>query len=417
MPRITVKILSLLALCLSTSVLYAGVKFEPLTLEQALKKAEQEDKLVFVDTYATWCAPCKIMDRELAKQKVGAYFNRDFINIKIDMDGSQGAIMQNTYGVVWLPTLLILDVSGEMLLKLDKVVSSDELLDYASRVRKSGIAIGSRGIHSSPFSLGSASSSDVQQDYNPEEKEEVIYIYDERESSGRPHIMYHEAYLHIQLMDGKHDRVVKKYLSTQTDWSTEKNVKFIFDFMDDVNSELFEYFINHKDRFEEVLGREKVVENLGHLINQRIEHGFPRPTLGEYIELYKYLDPKSGEQIAYQRYLYKMLEEGQDLAFIKAAGTYTKEVNPFDHQIMYQLASLRNNRSDAESFLEDNLFLMQNAVILSPEESTYSYLLSVLFLEKGDKESAIGSLKNALLHAPEELKNRYKIELTKLEGS
>lgn len=394
----------------------AGIRFERLTLDQALEKAKQENKLIFIDTYASWCAPCKIMDRVFAKEDVGNYFNDEFINVKIDMDGSQGPVMLSTYGVVWLPTLLILDQSGETLMKLDKVVSSAELIDYASEARRNRIAIDRRGLNSTPFSQGSTVSKKYE-DYNPQDKEEVIYVYDERESSGRPHIMYHEAYLHLQLMDGKHERVVNKYLSTQTDWSTEKNVKFIFDFMDDVNSDLFKYFISHKWRFEEVIGTEKVTENLGHLITQRIEQGYPRPTLNEYIQLYGYINPKSGEQAAYQRYLYKMLDEGQDLPFIEAAQTYTKDVNPFDHEVMYLLASLRHNRSDGNLHLEDDLYLMQNATILSPEDHRYYYLLSTLYKTKKIKEKALESLRSAIDHAPEEIKVQYQAELSKLEGS
>lgn len=398
----------------SLTVVSAGINFERITLDQALSKAKTEKKLIFIDTYASWCAPCKVMDKVFAEQHIGDYFNNDFINVKIDMDGSQGPIMQNLYGVVWLPTLLVIDESGEVLMKLDKVITPGELLDYVNEARTKEKSISGRGLNSNPFPQGSRTYN--QQDYHPEEKEEVIYVYDDRESSGRPHIMYHEAYLHLQLSDGKHQRVVDKYLSTQTDWSLEKNVRFIFDFMDDVNSDLFKYCINNRWRFEEVLGKEKVQESIGHLINQRIEQGYPRPELSEYVRLYKYLDIAAGEKNAYKRYMSKMMDEDQELLFIEAATTYSNNINSSDHQVMYQLASLRQKRSDAHSSLQDDIDLLNNAVLLSPESYQYLHFLSQLLETAGEKDEAISHLKSAILYAPEEVQIDYEKDLSRLEG-
>jgi len=408
------KLLLGLLLFLSVFVLNAGINFEKITLAQAKTKAKAEKKLIFIDTYASWCAPCKVMDKVFAEQHIGEYFNGDFVNVKIDMDGNQGQLMQNLYGVVWLPTLLVIDEYGEILMKLDKVVTPGELLDYVNEARTKRKFISGRGLNSNPFPQGSRTYN--QQDYHPAEKEEVIYVYDARESSGRPHIMYHEAYLHLQLSDGKHRKVVKKYLSTQTDWSLEKNVRFIFDFMDDVNSDLFKYCINNRWRFEEVLGVQKVQESIGHLINQRIEQGYPRPELREYIQLYKYLDSTTGEKNAYKRYMNKMLDENQHVPFIDAAITYSRQINPSDHQVMYQLASLRQERSNAKLNLQDDIALLNNAILLSPENYQYLHFLSQLLETAGEKDQAISHLKSAILYAPKDVQIDYEQDLSRLEG-
>ena len=51
----------LLVLFLAPMARAEGIKFQNLSLEQALKKAEKENKKVFVDVYATWCGPCKYL--------------------------------------------------------------------------------------------------------------------------------------------------------------------------------------------------------------------------------------------------------------------------------------------------------------------------------------------------------------------
>ena len=51
------------------------------SFEEALQKAKQENKLIFVDLYTTWCGPCKKMAAEtFPQQAVGDYFNKNFVN-------------------------------------------------------------------------------------------------------------------------------------------------------------------------------------------------------------------------------------------------------------------------------------------------------------------------------------------------
>src|SRR5690554_7882772 len=72
-----------------------GIFFESLTFEEAIQKAKKENKLIFLDAYAVWCGPCKLMDRTTFKsEKVGALFNENFINIKIDMEKGEGVDLE-----------------------------------------------------------------------------------------------------------------------------------------------------------------------------------------------------------------------------------------------------------------------------------------------------------------------------------
>lgn len=41
----------------------AGIQFFHGTWAEALAKSKAENKLIFLDAYATWCGPCKMMKR------------------------------------------------------------------------------------------------------------------------------------------------------------------------------------------------------------------------------------------------------------------------------------------------------------------------------------------------------------------
>ena len=63
-----------------------GVRFESLTFEEALQKAKEENRWIFLDAYTSWCGPSKEMaeqDFTLAKARV--FFNSRFVNVKYDM--------------------------------------------------------------------------------------------------------------------------------------------------------------------------------------------------------------------------------------------------------------------------------------------------------------------------------------------
>src|SRR5690349_8999327 len=68
-----------------------GIKFEDeLTWEQVKQKAQMENKHIFVDAYATWCGPCKKMDKEVySDEKVGIFFNDHFISVRLQFDSTQ----------------------------------------------------------------------------------------------------------------------------------------------------------------------------------------------------------------------------------------------------------------------------------------------------------------------------------------
>jgi thioredoxin-related protein len=68
-----------------------GISFvHDLSWQQILQMAKSEDKYIFVDCYATWCGPCKWMDKNVyPEDSVGIYMNAHFISVRLQMDTSK----------------------------------------------------------------------------------------------------------------------------------------------------------------------------------------------------------------------------------------------------------------------------------------------------------------------------------------
>lgn len=89
-----------------------------------LTRAKQQGKLIFVDANTSWCGPCKQMRREIFPQKaVAQLYNRNFINVDLDMEKGEGIDFRKKYGVKAYPTFLYINGDGEVVHKT--VGSSD----------------------------------------------------------------------------------------------------------------------------------------------------------------------------------------------------------------------------------------------------------------------------------------------------
>ncbi len=117
----------MIAICVSVFSQETGIVFrKDSTLEQALKTSKEEGKYLFIDCYTTYCGPCKRMEKNVFPQKgVGDFYNKNFINIRIEMQTHAGIEIKKKYKVEGYPTLLYLDSDGEVLNRLCGGIDSD----------------------------------------------------------------------------------------------------------------------------------------------------------------------------------------------------------------------------------------------------------------------------------------------------
>ena len=122
---------TLLTLAIAVTAMAQGVVFEPegTTLEQASAKAKAENKLIFLDCYTQWCGPCKKMSKEVFPQeKVGAYMNPKFVNIKIDMESAYGAPLAKKLQIQAYPTFVIFNADAQEISRFLGYQAADEFI-------------------------------------------------------------------------------------------------------------------------------------------------------------------------------------------------------------------------------------------------------------------------------------------------
>lgn len=123
-----------------SSFAQSGIKFESGSLKTILAKAKAENKLVFMDVYASWCGPCKRMASDVfTVKRVGDYFNSTFVNAKFDAEVGEGVEVAKKYEVKSYPTFLLLNAEGEVVGKMIGGSDADDFIkkikDLASKVK------------------------------------------------------------------------------------------------------------------------------------------------------------------------------------------------------------------------------------------------------------------------------------------
>ncbi len=120
------------ALFIGAMTLAQGIKFEDTNFSSILAKAKKENKLIFVDAYASWCGPCKLMVKNVFPQKaVGDYYNSHFVNAKIDMEKGEGVDLAKKYNVKAFPTYLFIDGNGEVVHRTLGYVEENDFIQFA----------------------------------------------------------------------------------------------------------------------------------------------------------------------------------------------------------------------------------------------------------------------------------------------
>ncbi len=115
----------------------SGIQFIEQDWDKALKAAHDENKLVFLDIYATWCGPCKMLKQyTFSDSAVGEFFNKNFINISVDGEKGVGPQLAQQYSIEGYPTLIIADETGKVVLYTAGYIPVDVLMQFANEALK-----------------------------------------------------------------------------------------------------------------------------------------------------------------------------------------------------------------------------------------------------------------------------------------
>lgn len=291
--------LLLLLTLFSCNALFAqGIEFFHGTWKEALEKAKSEEKLIFVDAFASWCGPCKRMASEtFPDSKVGEYFNANFVCMKIDMEKPENSEFAGKYPVNSYPTLYFIDTEGKVVMREIGAKSVDQILDTGKR------ALGKND-----------KSVDYEKKYNDGDRDpKMLFDYVRAlNAAGKPSL-----------------KITNEYLNGQSDLTTDFNLRFILEGAVDADSRVFDLLVKYKDKIGALVGEESVngkIEKACKNTLRKAEEYKSEDLLKEAKAKMKVANPARADAFALEADMEYAKMVKDPAMFLKAAKTYQKNI-------------------------------------------------------------------------------------------
>ena len=361
----------LLLLFFGASSLFAnGIVFEK-DFKKAMARAAKENKIIFMDSYTTWCGPCKAMDKRVFNQKeVGDFFNEKFIPVKMDMEKGEGPALAKKYAVFAYPTLLFIDRFGKVIHRVAGFRNAEQML-----------ALGNEALDPSKQS-GS--------------------LADRYEAGDRdPNFLLDYAMSMYDSRTAGYQEVTHEFLKTQQNWNDEVNLKLIFKMTENVDSPMFDYLINNQAEFEKYVDKNKIKGRIDNLIYSSIYALGEEPDFKRVDAIFAKAYPNRADEMATKYKIRHYAEKGDVNAFSNTAVTYVKKFKVKDWEELNELAWNFYESVDDPKKLKKAVKWTKCSIKQEPNYYNHDTLAS-LYYKLNKKKKALKTANKAIAFAKKE---------------
>ncbi len=97
-------------------------------LRTGMNRAGGEGKLIFLEFWANYCTPCKVMEEyTYTNPSVIERMNGNYVPVKVNIQSFDGFDLKNQYKVTVLPTIIVLDSKGRQVARYEESMSASQL--------------------------------------------------------------------------------------------------------------------------------------------------------------------------------------------------------------------------------------------------------------------------------------------------
>lgn len=344
----------------------AQIAFREIAFEEAKKLAKQEEKLIFLDAYTTWCVPCKWMDGNVFNQsEVGEYYNSQFINVKFDCEKGEGIDIAKEYGVKSFPTYLFIDGDGELIYKALSKMEVSEFMEQGKRANT--------------------------QDY------QIPFLRSEFQAGNRHADFLLRYILVMNNIDPQEAEQGRKALSEVADDSFLKSAEGweVIKMMARSNQDRYgRFFQLHKDYFKSIAKPEEFIQKESQLIRYSM-YGYLRSGDKDQFDAgIAYFSKLEGEDAQVDVALYRAEwagTHGTDQEFIKVTNELRKGVlKDNDQRLSFIARRFAREEDNAKSQkLKQCYVLAKQATELNPDDYSNQGTLAEICIQLNKKKEAV----------------------------
>jgi thioredoxin-related protein len=350
-----------------------GISFFHGSWEEAIEEAKKQDKIIFIDAYAEWCGPCKRMARNVfTNDRVGEFYNSNFINLKLDMEKGEGLTFRQKYPVSAFPTLFYIDYTGEVVQQTRGAKDVDGFIN-----------------------LGKAALSKIDRS--------DVFAEEYEKGSRDPELIYN--YVKALNQAGKPSlKIANEYLRSQEDLTSDFNLRFIRVAAAEADSRIFSLMVENKKRIIALDGldtyQNQVEKACMNTLNKAIEF---RSTdlLEEAKSKMKDHSSAAADRFALEADMAYFKTESDPKEFMKACKSYAKKI------VAENPAKLHTLAKEIEAAFGHHKKCMQEAEKIAQEAAekgdvyTYYFTYARILHQNGKTEAALEAAQLSLEMAKE----------------
>jgi len=359
-----------------------GIEFFHGTWGEALEEAAKEDKIVFVDSYAEWCGPCKRMAKtEFTKQEVGDFYNENFISVKLDMEKEDGMKFGSKYPVSAFPTLFFLDSQGNILKKVTGGQKGEQLIALAKVAIKS---------------------------YDKTEALEILY------NEGKRDYDLMVTYVkELNKVDKPSLKISNEYLKSNPDISKSEKAMFLLEAVTESDSKLFDQLVALKKEAvagtSEEIFQSKIESAVMATVKKAVEFDY-KELVDEAIGQYKTADIGKADKFKKRAYLEYYALNGDYKEWKEFSKSYLKKNGKKNPELYKEhIGTLAKTFYHVEGANDYSNELFKN--LIKREDSTPNYQAYVQFLTKAKQnDEAVKVLKEAIKKAKSRKEDATQME-------
>lgn len=209
----------------------SGIDFFHGTFEEAVAEAKNQDKIIFVDAFAIWCGPCKRMSATVfTDPAVGEFYNKNFISLKMDMERGEGLEFRKKYPITAYPTLFFIDYTGDVVTKGVGALEAESFINLGKQALSK---IDRSGLYATEYEKGSR-----------DPKLMLNYVR-ALNKAGKPSL-----------------KIANEYLRSQTDLTSEDNLRFILEAASECDTKAFDLLIQNMDKIKALCGEKAIQDRI-----------------------------------------------------------------------------------------------------------------------------------------------------------
>ena len=344
-----------------------GIEFFHGNWEEALAEAKAEDKIIFVDAYTTWCGPCKRMAANVfPDEKVGQFYNANFLNVKMDMEKGEGRKIRSEYKVASFPTLLFVDGDGKLVHR-----------EVGARQADAFINLGKKALKKVDYSAKYKTQYD-----NGDRSYELVYNYVKALNKSRKPSM----------------KVSNDFIRSQKDKTSPDNLKFIHEAAVESDSRIFEMMIENKKAVLALVGQEafnkKVLQASKNTLDKAIEFK-SEDLLKQAQKTMKANYPDMSKSFIIEGNMYYARSLGEADAFFKASKKYESVVKNDAKKLDQLSMTILQTFSENGDLMKYAQSISNKACNLEPNAVNYLNYSKILY-KNGFKEDALKAISKSI---------------------